>query len=141
MLVERRAHGAGASHRAGDCGPLLRDWREVKSGCRSLPDQKHPTRLHRRQEFPPELYDQSPRQRLAATRALARSYDRICFERSTLEADVPVSNGSRPVTRCLRLCAVSVWEYTCNPSLRQGAVFYELEREQSGLLELFIASV
>ena len=33
-----------------------------------------------------------------------------------------------------------VWDQT-QPQLRQGAVFYELEREQPALLELFIASV
>lgn len=70
---------------------------------------------------------------------LAKRYDRICFDRSTLEADPRLEwvTPGHPLFEALRR---RVWEQT-QPQLRQGAVFYELEREQPALLELFIASV
>jgi superfamily II DNA or RNA helicase len=70
---------------------------------------------------------------------LARAYDRICFDRGTLEADARLEwvTPGHPLFEAVRR---QVWENT-QPQLRQGAVFYELDREQSGLLELFVAGV
>ena len=70
---------------------------------------------------------------------LAISYDRICFDRSTLETDVRLEwvTPGHPLFEAVRR---QVGEQT-QPQLRQGAVFYELEREQPALLELVIASV
>jgi len=70
---------------------------------------------------------------------LAKSYDRICFDRSTLETDVRLEwvTPGHPLFEAVRR---QVWDQT-QPQLRQGAVFYELEREQPALLELVIASV
>jgi len=70
---------------------------------------------------------------------LARSYDRICFDRSTLESDVRLE-WVTPGHALFEAVRRRVWDQT-QPQLRQGAVFYELEREQPALLELFIASV
>ena len=89
-------------------------------------------------KVPTRLYDQC-RAKDWRLPTLARSYDRICFERSTLEADARLE-WVTPGHALFEAVRRQVWEYT-QPQLRQGAVFYELEREQSGLLELFIAGV
>ncbi|MBF8306151.1 MAG: Helicase domain protein, partial [Acidobacteria bacterium] len=70
---------------------------------------------------------------------LAKNYDRVCFDRSTLETDVRLEwvTPGHPLFEAVRR---QVWEHT-QPLLRQGAIFYQLEREQPALLELFIASV
>lgn len=70
---------------------------------------------------------------------LARNYDRVCFDRSTLESDSRLEwvTPGHPLFEAVRR---QVWQQT-QPQLRQGAIFYELEREQPALLELFIAAV
>jgi SNF2 family DNA or RNA helicase len=70
---------------------------------------------------------------------IAKNYDRICFDRSTLEADARLEwvTPGHPLFESVRR---QVWQQT-QPQLRQGAIFYELEREQPALLELFIAGV
>jgi hypothetical protein len=70
---------------------------------------------------------------------LAKSYDRVCFDRSTLENDVRLEwvTPGHPLFEAVRR---QVWEQS-NLLLRQGAIFYQLEREQPALLELFIASI
>ena len=71
--------------------------------------------------------------------ALARSYDRICFERATLQKDLRFEwvTPGHPLFETVRR---QIWQQT-QPQLRRGALFFELEREQPALLELFIASV
>ena len=89
-------------------------------------------------KVPTRLYDQC-RAKDWRLQTLARSYDRICFDRSTLDADARLEwvTPGHPLFEAVRR---QVWEHT-QPQLRQGAVFYELEREQPALLELFIAGV
>ncbi len=89
-------------------------------------------------KLPVALYDQARAKDWRLPR-LAKSYDRICFDRSTLETDVRLEwvTPGHPLFEAVRR---QVWEQT-QPQLRQGAVFYELEREQPALLELFIAGV
>jgi hypothetical protein len=89
-------------------------------------------------KIPTRLYDQC-RAKDLRLQALARSYDRICFERGTLEADARLE-WVTPGHALFEAVRRQVWEQT-QSQLRQGAVFYELEREQPALLELFIASV
>ena len=89
-------------------------------------------------KIPTGLYEQA-RAKDWKLPQLARSYDRICFDRSTLEADVRLE-WVTPGHALFEAVRRRVWEQT-QPQLRQGAVFYELEREQPALLELFIASV
>jgi superfamily II DNA or RNA helicase len=88
--------------------------------------------------IPTALYDQT-RGHDWKLAQLAKGYDRICFDRGTLEADARLEwvTPGHPLFEAVRR---QVWEHT-QPQLRQGAVFYELEREQNGLLELFIAGV
>jgi len=88
--------------------------------------------------IPTALYEQA-RAKDWKLPQLARSYDRICFDRSTLETDVRLE-WVTPGHALFEAVRRRVWEQT-QPQLRQGAVFYELEREQPALLELFIASV
>ena len=89
-------------------------------------------------KIPTALYEQT-RAKDWKLPLLARSYDRICFDRSTLETDVRLEwvTPGHPLFEAVRR---RVWEQM-QPQLRQGAVFFELEREQPALLELFIASV
>ncbi|HEY3852954.1 MAG TPA: helicase-related protein [Verrucomicrobiae bacterium] len=70
---------------------------------------------------------------------LARNYSQICFDRSTSDKDSRLEwvTPGHPLFETIRR---HVWEQM-QPQLRQGAVFYELQREQPALLELFIASV
>ncbi|MGO8928971.1 MAG: helicase-related protein [Limisphaerales bacterium] len=89
-------------------------------------------------KIPTGLYEQA-RAKDWKLPQLARSYDRICFDRSTLESDVRLE-WVTPGHALFEAVRRRVWEQT-QPQLRQGAVFYELEREQPALLELFIASV
>jgi len=88
--------------------------------------------------IPTTLYDQT-RGHDWKLMPLAKGYDRICFDRGTLEADARLEwvTPGHPLFEAVRR---QVWEHT-QPQLRQGAVFYELEREQDGMLELFIAGV
>jgi hypothetical protein len=89
-------------------------------------------------KIPLALYDQA-RAKDWKLPQLAKSYDRICFDRGTLEADARLEwvTPGHPLFEAVRR---QVWDQT-QPQLRQGAVFYELEREQPALLELFIAGV
>jgi superfamily II DNA or RNA helicase len=89
-------------------------------------------------KIPLALYDQA-RAKDWRLLQLAKSYDRICFDRGTLEADARLEwvTPGHPLFEAVRR---QVWDQT-QPQLRQGAVFYELEREQPALLELFIAGV
>jgi hypothetical protein len=89
-------------------------------------------------KVPLVLYDQA-RAKDWRLLQLAKSYDRICFDRSTLETDARLEwvTPGHPLFEAVRR---QVWEQT-QAQLRQGAVFYELEREQAALLELFIAGV
>lgn len=89
-------------------------------------------------KIPTALYEQT-RARDWKHPQLARSYGRICFDRSTLETDVRLE-WVTPGHALFEAVRRRVWEQT-QPQLRQGAAFYELEREQPALLELFIASV
>ena len=89
-------------------------------------------------KIPTALYEQA-RAKDWKLPQLARSYDRICFDRSTLETDVRLE-WVTPGHALFEAVRRRIWEQT-QPQLRQGAVFYELEREQPALLELFIASV
>jgi SNF2 family DNA or RNA helicase len=88
--------------------------------------------------IPAALYDQA-RGKDWKLPAVARNYDRICFDRSTLDTDARLEwvTPGHPLFEAVRR---QVWAQT-QPQLRQGAVFYELEREQPALLELFIAGV
>lgn len=71
--------------------------------------------------------------------ALARTYDRICFDRDGQKADARLEwvTPGHPLFEAVRRQA---WQQT-QPQLRQGSVFYELDRDQPSLLELFIANV
>jgi len=89
-------------------------------------------------KVPTRLYDQC-RAKDWRLPTLARNYDRICFDRSTLEADARLE-WVTPGHALFEAVRRQIWEHT-QPQLRQGAVFYELEREQPALLELFIAGV
>jgi superfamily II DNA or RNA helicase len=70
---------------------------------------------------------------------LARSYDRVCFERAAMDADARLE-WITPGHSLFEAVRHRAWDATL-PQLRQGAVFYELDREQPSLLELFIAGV
>ena len=89
-------------------------------------------------KIPTALYEQS-RAKDWKLPTVARNYDRICFDRSTLDSDARLEwvTPGHPLFEAVRRL---VWEQT-QPQLRQGAIFYELEREQPALLELFIAGV
>jgi len=89
-------------------------------------------------KIPTLLYDQC-RAKDWRLLPLARSYDRICFDRTTLGADARLE-WVTPGHSLFEAVRRQIWEQT-QPELRQGAVFYELEREQPALLELFIAGV
>ena len=88
--------------------------------------------------IPAALYDQA-RGKEWKLPAVAKNYDRICFDRSTLDSDARLEwvTPGHPLFEAVRRL---VWEQM-QPQLRQGSVFYELEREQPALLELFIAGV
>ncbi len=70
---------------------------------------------------------------------LARHYERVCFDRKVSEADARLEwvTPGHPLFEAVRRF---VWEHA-QPQLRQGAIFYEVERDQAAMLELFIASV
>jgi hypothetical protein len=70
---------------------------------------------------------------------LARSYDRVCFDRASLGADARLEwvTPGHPLFEAVRRC---VWD-AAQPQLRQGVILYELDREQPALLELFIGDV
>jgi len=70
---------------------------------------------------------------------VAKNYDRICFDRKPTEKDARLEwvTPGHPLFEALRR---QIWEQT-QPHLRRGAVFYELEREQPALLELYVGSV
>jgi hypothetical protein len=70
---------------------------------------------------------------------IARAYDRICFERKVVETDSRFE-WVTPGHSLFEAVRRQVWDQT-QIQLRRGALFYELEREQAALLELFIASV
>lgn len=70
---------------------------------------------------------------------LARAYDRICFERKTAEADARLE-WVTPGHSLFEAVRREIWTRT-QPQLRQGAVFYELDRDQPAMLELFVAGV
>jgi superfamily II DNA or RNA helicase len=88
--------------------------------------------------IPTKLYDQS-RAKDWKLPLLARNYDRICFDRGTLATDARLEwvTPGHPLFEAVRR---QMWDQT-QSQMRQGAVFYELEREQPALLELFVASV
>ncbi|MCL4785392.1 MAG: DEAD/DEAH box helicase [Verrucomicrobia bacterium] len=87
---------------------------------------------------PTALYDQA-RTKDWRLPQLAKNYDRICFERATLDTDARLEwvTPGHPLFEAVRR---QIWDQT-QPQLRQGVVLYELEREQPALLELFIAEV
>jgi superfamily II DNA or RNA helicase len=89
-------------------------------------------------KIPTPLYDQT-RGKGWKLPGLARTYGRICFDRKTVEADARLEwvTPGHPLFEAVRR---EVWEQT-QPQLRQGVLFFELEREQPALLELLIASV
>jgi superfamily II DNA or RNA helicase len=89
-------------------------------------------------KIPTRLYDQC-RAKDWRLPTLARNYDRICFDRSTLESDARLE-WVTPGHALFESVRRQVWEQT-QSQLRQGAVFYELERDQPALLELFVAGV
>jgi hypothetical protein len=136
MLVERRAM---AQERRIVPETVARFF-EIGAGEVGLPltPVKNVQRAFAVGKIPTRLYDQCRAKdwRLAN---LARSYDRICFDRTTLLADTRLE-WVTPGHALFEAVRRQVWEQT-QPQLRQGAVFYELEREQPALLELFIASV
>ena len=136
MLVERRAM---AQERRIVPETVARFF-EIGAGEVGLPltPVKNVQRAFTVGKVPTRLYDQCRAKdwRLAN---LARSYDRICFDRTTLLADARLE-WVTPGHALFEAVRRQVWEQT-QPQLRQGAVFYELEREQPALLELFIASV
>lgn len=88
--------------------------------------------------LPAVLYEQS-RNKDWKLPALARAYDRICFDREGQKQDARLEwvTPGHPLFEALRR---QVWQQT-QAHLRQGAVFYELERDQPALLELFSAGV
>jgi SNF2 family DNA or RNA helicase len=89
-------------------------------------------------KIPASLFDQT-RAKDWRIAPVAKNYDWICFERGTLEKDARLEwvTPSHPLFESVRR---QIWEQT-QAHLRQGAVFYEVEREQPASLELFIASV
>lgn len=89
-------------------------------------------------KVPTPLYDQT-RAKDWKLPALARNYGRVCFDRATLETDARLE-WITPGHSLFEAVRRRVWEET-QPQLRQGTVFYELDREQPALLELFIAGV
>jgi len=104
----------------------------------TLAQIKGTTRAFKVGKIPIALYDQA-RAKDWRLLQLAKSYDRICFDRSTLESDARLEwvTPGHPLFEAVRR---QVWELT-QPQLRQGAVFYEVEREQAARLELYIAGV
>ncbi len=70
---------------------------------------------------------------------LARSYDRITFERSVSEAD-PRFEWITPGHPLFEVVRRHTEEET-RSHFRRGVLFYELQREEPSLLELFTASV
>ena len=88
--------------------------------------------------IPTQLFDQC-RAKDWRLPPLARNYDRVCFDRNTLSADARLEwvTPGHPLFEAVRR---QVWQNT-QSQLRQGVVFYELEREQPALLELFGAAV
>jgi len=87
---------------------------------------------------PASLYEQA-RAKDWRLPGLARRYDRVCFDRATLEADARLEwvTPGHPLFEAVRR---QTWGLT-QPQLRQGAIFYTLEQEQPSLMELFVASV
>ena len=89
-------------------------------------------------KLPIKLYEQT-RAKDWKLAGLPKAYDRICFERKTSDADARFEwvTPGHPLFEALRR---QIWDQT-QPQLRRGAVFFELDRDQPALLELFIASV
>ncbi len=71
--------------------------------------------------------------------ALAKRYDRVCFDRDSQKQDDRFEwvTPGHPLFEAVRRQA---WDQA-QPQLRQGTVFYSLERSDPALLELYIASV
>lgn len=88
--------------------------------------------------LPSSLYDvaRSPEWRLPP---LAKSYDRITFERGVSDGDPRFEwvTPGHPLFEAVRRQI----EHEARPHFRQGVVFYEVEREESAVLEIYTAAV
>jgi superfamily II DNA or RNA helicase len=70
---------------------------------------------------------------------LDHSYHRICFEKTVQDRDARFEwiTPGHPLFEAVRR---AVWD-VAHPHLRQGSVFYELNREQPSVVELYITAV